>query len=135
MPCVSGRSNHILLKKDCKAGCACCVNTAYSCAPPCYKDQLINTDKTDIRSLMCELIQDAISAKGCDIGFDIELGALPAKHCMIRIEQRNVTRSDSVIAEIEDAVITLIDPIISVGSGDVIEYYVDDVLCASCTVP
>ena len=42
MPCVSGRSNHVLLRKDCVAGCACCVNTAYSCAPPCYKEQSSN---------------------------------------------------------------------------------------------
>ena len=141
MPCVTGRSNHVLLRKDCKAGCGCCVNTAYSCAPPCFKEERINQSKPDVSDLVCALIKRGVVIS-CEDGLDFannldSTGDLPAKHCLFRVEQRNASSSVAgvIIAEVEDLNIVIIEDNFSSTPGDVVEYYVNGVLCTSCTIP
>lgn len=59
MPCLSGRSQHVLCKKDCQPGCAYCVNTAYSIGKLCCNEPLDNSTNKNIRVLACQLMKDA----------------------------------------------------------------------------
>ena len=139
MPCVTGRSNHVLLKKGCVAGCGCCVNTAYSCEPPCYDDQLINFDKPTVNDRVCGDILWLVENEGC-------VGALnivnlvtsqnyPAKYCRFELTVENETLAESFTQTFEDrALIDTVGSISSLNSDDVLNYFIDGALCTTCAI-
>ena len=139
MPCVTGRSNHVLLKKNCVAGCGCCVNTAYSCAPPCFKYQLINFDKPNVSDRVCGDILWLIENDGCLAALNIVNlvtgQTYPAKYCRFELTVENETLAESFTQTFEDR--TLIDTvgvISSLNNDDVVNYYINGTLCATCTI-
>ena len=135
MPCVTGRAGHTLLKKDCQSGCACCVNSTYSCGLLKCDEPLINEKKPDVSGLVCELIKESAEVS-CETGLSFlqDLTSLPEKHCRFRVERRNVTQSVSLIFEVEDRILTE-DPNNdnSVSNDDVLTYFVNGVECLTCT--
>ena len=68
MPCFSGRSEHKLLRKDCEPGCACCVNTTYSCGKIGCNDETIQ--RNNVEKFVCEIIKQNVEAFGCVGGVD-----------------------------------------------------------------
>jgi hypothetical protein len=138
MPCVTGRAGHTLLKKDCQSGCACCVNSTYSCGILKCDEPLINTKKPDISGLVCEILKNLLeenpgSCGNLISGLAASLESLPEKYCRVRIERRNITQSTSGIAETEDReIITIVgDP--DPSTNDVLTYFVNGVECLTCT--
>lgn len=96
MPCQTGRAGHTLLKKDCQSGCACCVNTAYSCGM--LKCNEINDNSKDCNTFadfICRLLIQSAVNQGCENATeffsDLEI-LLPAEHPRVLIEVRNATQ-------------------------------------------
>lgn len=66
MPCTTGRSRHILLKKDCVSDCNCCNTAPYSVGKICCNDELINkqecpvvippVDCSSLNDLVCQVL-------------------------------------------------------------------------------
>lgn len=141
MPCQTGRSQHVLLKKDCTANCSCCVNTAYSCGKLGCNEALINSKKPDVSQLFCNLLLSRFnSGMPCsslldDFGDQATIDSIfPEKHCKVTLRRFNVTQDASLIFTIEDRQTEVLsennpDP------DDVLEYYINDELCLTCTVP
>lgn len=138
MPCVSGRSTHILLKKDCQTGCACCVNTAFSVGKICCNEQQDNVNNANISGIVCRIIKEGIDNGGCNNGFDFleqtdGLLKLPQTHCKVRLERRNTSQSNTTIIDIENRNVTIVE-VNNPTSGDEIIYLVDGIECTRCTL-
>ena len=67
MPCYTGRAGHTLLKKDCQPGCACCVNTTYSCGLLKCDEQIDNNKSNAILAAQ-ELIDNVDDSEGSGPG-------------------------------------------------------------------
>jgi hypothetical protein len=105
MPCVSGRANHKLLRKDCPSGCKCCINTAYSCTPICCETDLFvnndfNVEITDsitsqLESLTEQERRDFVNCvKELELGEPLDQSCLllfPELHCEVIIGVFNET--------------------------------------------
>lgn len=66
MPCFTGRAGHTLLRKDCPSGCACCVNSTYSCGSLKCNETLINVKPNDIKQDLCDIILPALENASLD---------------------------------------------------------------------
>jgi len=113
MPCVSGRANHTLLKKDCVPGCQCCFETAYSCQPICCKNDLLQNDCQDIFALFCNFFQQHLEEYGCsdlctlfeniaaNNGLSVKdfFPGLPSEHCRVEINNQHTLDSGFVTFE------------------------------------
>lgn len=138
MPCVTGQAKHTLLKKDCQSGCACCVNSTYSCGSLKCNETLINTKKPDVSGLVCQILKNLLEENPNICGnlfsnLAASLESLPEKYCRVRIERRNITQSTSGIVETEDREIFAILPDPDPLPGDVLTYLVNGVECLTCT--
>jgi hypothetical protein len=134
MPCFSGRSEHVLLKKDCVSGCACCYNHTYSCGLLKCDEQKDNTSLPDVSALVCDLLNGLLNdGVNCEqLLDDLNLESLPEKHCRVVITINNLSTlsSDTVVIENRELSTT----ILSVITGDVLVYLVNGVECLRCTV-
>jgi len=59
MPCSTGRASHILLKKDCQAGCSCCPISSFSVGKLCCDEPKDNGSGNIARNAICAVITDA----------------------------------------------------------------------------
>lgn len=68
MPCQTGRAGHILLKKDCQTGCACCVNTTYSCGKLGCNEEIENDFITLnlLKHMICDIYNQVNSETPID---------------------------------------------------------------------
>ena len=154
MPCVPGRSNHVLLRPgckpcmlqcdciECKFGYPCCKpNVSYSCVPPCSKDQRINVSKPDISDQVCGDIKKFNEVEaGFAFALLVELvenapfAQYPSKYCAFTFTINNVTANTSVTATFEDGFVVGETPLLQdFNSGtnvdDDLEFYVNGILC------
>lgn len=74
MPCFTGRAGHTLLRKDCPSGCACCVNTAYSCGQLKCNETLTNSKKVELCDT--ELLFNIMCSEPTSDGQSLDLDAL-----------------------------------------------------------
>lgn len=145
MPCTTSKAFHTLCKPDCpKTGCACCVNTTFSCGDVLRCNELlINEKKPNVSALVCDLLtQLRDSDVDCiDILFEfidddspINYTNLPEKHCLVRITVNNLTTQTTAIVDIEDREYVIVENNFGFDPGE-IQYLVDGVECFRCTEP
>ena len=116
MPCVSGRSLHILCKPDClgEDPCSCRVREAYSCRPVCCRDGDDNTQLTleDARDMLCDYLtgdMGVISAPYANVGeirTDVCTDDLPYFNCPLEI---TVEGSDGVTGTVGPYTVAVVD--------------------------
>jgi len=134
MPCFTGRSNHILLKKDCKSGCACCYNHTYSCG--LFEKEQNNSSLPDISAQVCNLIIEYATAE-CNNGLfwtavPEDFLKFPERHCPLRIEQLYPSANQSVVIDyINREVVPLIQTLTPPYTGQII-YNVNGIECFRC---
>ena len=162
MPCVPGRSNHVLLRPNCKPcmmqcecieckfGYPCCKpNVSYSCIPPCSKDTRINVSKPDISRQICGDIKKFNENVAAGLGFSIIVEMVinqpseryPSKYCAVTFTVNNVTKNMSVTVTLEDGFVVgettfqdLNDFVVGTDLDDVVEFYVNGALCDTVNV-
>jgi hypothetical protein len=143
MPCISGRANHKLLRKDCLSGCNCYINTAYSCTPICCKEELFNNDKKpNIANFLCKVVKSIIESSDCEGPLElitsVEPFIFPGEiHCPVTLsatiggcDAGFITWEDSTVIANENNVNTCIGSL-GPGTFETI-YFVDGVECHRC---
>jgi hypothetical protein len=125
MPCYTGRAGHTLLKKDCQEGCACCVNTTYSCGLLKCNEEVDNFNSPDASRTYGQFLLDVNDSEGfLNVIFSIgalvaggpgfsnlrDNGILPSVHCpftlSIRVVEEDCTQTTIVV---ENGVVQSID--------------------------
>ena len=144
MPCYTGRAGHTLLKKDCQPGCACCVNTTYSCGLLKCDEQIDNFNSPDAAGTYSQFLLDVNESEGfLNVIFSIvalvsggpgfsnlrDNGILPSVHCPFTISVRIVEEDcTQTIIVIENGVVQSAESNsgCSSTSGQTIQILVDD---------
>jgi hypothetical protein len=136
MPCVSGRSQHVLIKRNCPSGCRCCINTAYSCGKLCCDEPLDNSKDCNTNcDLVLQFLQSIPGLPCEDILEELIEDSSPfiMNNIDVRLERRNLTQGDTTIFDIINGIPNIIVIGVDPTAGDELLLLVDNVECVRCT--